>query len=66
MSEPTVKLSLGYTKNMGNFESLRMDVGVEFEKRPDETLDHAFERAYAKLEEKLVEFFTKAVTELGE
>lgn len=66
MSEPVVKMSLGYTKNMGNFESLRMDVGVEFEKRPTENLDQAFERAYDKLEQELIRFFTRAVNELGE
>lgn len=29
MSNTVIKVSYGYTKNMGNFESQRLDVGVE-------------------------------------
>jgi hypothetical protein len=65
MSEPRVEVSIGYTRNLGNFESLRMDVGVSFDKKPDENIDQAFERAYAKIEEKLVQFVLRAEGELG-
>ena len=41
-----VKVSLGYTLNLGNFESLRIDVGVEDRVIGDENLDHAMDRTY--------------------
>ena len=49
---------MGYTNNLGNFESLRIDVGIEDSRRSDETVDETFSRLYAKLENKLVEFVT--------
>ena len=33
---PRVTVSMGYTKNMGNFESLRLDIGLEASGRPGE------------------------------
>ncbi len=53
---PRVTLHMGYTNNLGNFESLRIDVGIEDSRRSNETVDDTFARLYEKLEGKLVEF----------
>lgn len=55
----TVRVDLQYTKNLGNFESLRVAIGVEDFLRNNETVDEATERVYnfveKKLEEKLLD-----------
>lgn len=43
---PRVTASVGYTVNVGNFESLRIDLGVEDVKRPGETLKEANARLF--------------------
>lgn len=64
-SEPTrVTVSLGYTVNMGNYESLRLDVAVEDSARSDESVNTAFERVYAYTEKKLIEKVTVIRTEM--
>ena len=41
-----VSVTLGYTLNLGNFQSLRLDLGVVDGKRDEETTNDAFERVY--------------------
>jgi len=52
-----VQVSLGYTVNMGDFESARIDIGVSSDPREGETVDQTFNRVYnyveARLEEKV-------------
>lgn len=55
MDETKVKVSLGYTLNLGNFQSLRIDIGVEDSKREGEMTNDAFERVYKYVEAKLAE-----------
>jgi hypothetical protein len=55
MEETKVNVALGYTLNLGNFQSLRIDVGVQDSKRAGETTSEAFERVYSFVEAKLVE-----------
>jgi len=55
MDETKVKVSLGYTLNLGNFQSLRIDIGVEDSKRDGEMTNDAFERVYKYVEAKLTE-----------
>jgi hypothetical protein len=52
-----VKVSVGYTRNMGNFESLRVDVGLELEGKgnPNPTFEKAYNWAEGKLLEKVDE-----------
>jgi hypothetical protein len=50
-----VKVELGFTKNLGNFENLRVSIGVEDYVRDGETVDAATERVYAFVENKVVE-----------
>lgn len=39
-----VSYSLGFTRNMGEFESLRLDVGIEADSLTGESTAEAFER----------------------
>jgi hypothetical protein len=50
-----VTVGLGYTLNLGNFQSLRIDVSVSDNKREGENTNDAFERVYKFVEEKLAE-----------
>ena len=61
-----VKVTLGYTLNLGNFQSLRLDLGVIDNKREDETTDQAFERVYKFVEDKLTEKIKEAQEEAAE
>jgi len=46
----SVRVALGYTRNMQNFESLRMDFAIEDDTRNDENVQQAFDRIYDKVE----------------
>jgi len=51
--ETKVTVGLGYTLNLGNFQSLRIDLSVSDNKRDGENINDAFERVYSFVEEKL-------------
>ena len=55
MEETKVNVALGYTLNLGNFQSLRIDIGIQDSKRDGETTNDAFERVYKYVEAKLAE-----------
>lgn len=55
MEQTKINVMLGYTLNMGNFQSLRIDVGIEDHKREGENTNEAFERVYSFVEQKLTE-----------
>lgn len=55
MEETKVNVALGYTLNLGNFQSLRIDIGIQDAKRDGETTNDAFERVYKFVEAKLAE-----------
>jgi len=59
-----VKIGLGYTLNLGNFQSLRIDLEVQDNKREGETTSEAFERVYAFVETKLQEKVNEAQGEI--
>jgi len=59
-----VNVSLGYTLNLGNFQSLRIDLGVEDSKREGENVGEAFDRVYAFVEERLTEKIKEASSEI--
>lgn len=61
-----VSVTLGYTLNLGNFQSLRLDLGVVDSKRDGENTDQAFERVYKFVEDKLTEKINEAKAELNE
>lgn len=61
MSDNTnVTVNLGYTLNLGNFQSLRVDLGCTDSVKQDETVDAAMERVYAFVESKVVEKIEEA------
>lgn len=59
-----VKVALGYTLNLGNFQSLRIDLEVSDNKRDGENTNDAFERVYAFVEDKLAEKVKEASAEI--
>jgi hypothetical protein len=50
-----VKVDLSFTRNLGNFESIKIGVGVEDDLRAGENVDTATERVYKFVENKLIE-----------
>ena len=64
--ETKVSVTLGYTLNLGNFQSLRLDLGVVDSRRNGETADQAFERVYKFVEDKLTEKINEAKSEINE
>ena len=61
--ETKVTVGLGYTLNLGNFQSLRIDLSVSDNKREGENTSDAFERVYAFVEQKLAEKVKESVEE---
>ena len=61
-----VSVTLGYTLNLGNFQSLRLDLGVVDSKRNGENTNDAFERVYKFVEDKLTEKINEAKSEINE
>jgi len=61
-----VNISLGYTLNLGNFQSLRIDLGVEDSKRDGESINDAFDRVYGFVEDKLITKINEAKDETSE
>lgn len=61
-----VTVSMGFTRNMGNFESMRIDIGVEASANQGERVVEAFDRVYAFVEKKLVEKFSETEAELSQ
>jgi hypothetical protein len=60
----TVKVGLGYTLNLGNFQSLRIDLEISDSKREGENTSDTFDRVYAFVEDKLAEKVKEASQEL--
>lgn len=55
MSETKVKVDLSFTRNLGNYESIKIGIGIEDSVRSGETVNSATERVYKFVEEKLIE-----------
>lgn len=63
-SKAKVNVTLGYTLNLGNFQSLRIDLGIEDSERAGENIQQAFDRVYAFVEEKLTDKVKEASAEI--
>jgi hypothetical protein len=50
-----VKVDLSFTRNLGNYESIKIGIGIEDDVRQGETVDAATERVYTFVENKLIE-----------
>jgi hypothetical protein len=64
--ETKVNVTLGYTLNLGNFQSLRLDLGIIDSRREGENINDAFERVYKFVEDKLTEKVNEAKVEIDE
>lgn len=60
----SVSAEIGFTKNLGNFQSVKVSVGIEDYVRNGETFDQAYARVFAKIEDKLAEKVAQAVKDL--
>jgi hypothetical protein len=61
-----VNVTLGYTLNLGNFQSLRIDIGVQDSLRNEENVDAAFNRVYEFVEQKLIQKVNESKAEIKE
>jgi hypothetical protein len=59
-----VSVTLGYTMNLGNFQSLRVDLGCIDFVRKEETTDEAMERVYEFVESKVSQKIEEAKKEI--
>lgn len=50
---------------MGNFESLRVDIGIEDSSRPEENINDTFDRVYTYASKKLMEKVNEVEAELN-
>lgn len=50
-----VKVDLSFTRNLGNYESIKIGIGVEDDVRQGEHVNDATERVYKFVEDKLIE-----------
>ena len=62
--ETKVTVGLGYTLNLGNFQSLRIDLSITDNKRDGENTNEAFDRVYTFVEAKLSEKVREATAEI--
>jgi len=65
-NETKVSVTLGYTLNLGNFQSLRVDLGVVDSVREGENTNEAMDRVYGFVEAKVVEKVQEAKSQLAE
>jgi hypothetical protein len=61
-----VSVTLGYTLNLGNFQSLRLDLGVVDYTRSEETTNDAMDRVYQFVENKLISKIQEAKEQLAD
>lgn len=65
MSETTnVKVELQFVRNLGNYESVRVSIGVEDFVRKGESVDEATDRVYDFVENKVIEKVSEIEKEL--
>ena len=62
--ETKVTVGLGYTLNLGNFQSLRIDLSITDSKRDGENTNEAFDRVYSFVEAKLADKVREATAEI--
>jgi hypothetical protein len=65
VAETRVKVDLSFTRNLGNYESIRIGVGIEDDVRNGETVASATERVYKFVEDKLIEKTREVEKELN-
>jgi hypothetical protein len=63
-SSTIVKVDLQFTRNLGNYESIKIGIGVEDIVRSGENVDSATDRVYKFVEQKLIEKASEMEEEL--
>ncbi len=58
-------MGLKFVRNLGNYESVHVDIGVEDYVRQNESVDSAVDRVYAFVEGKLAEKVREIEADLG-
>jgi len=66
MMNTRVKVDLKFVRNLGNYESLHVDIGIEDDVRQGETVNEATERVYKFVESKLKEKVEEITKELND
>ena len=61
-----VKVDLSFTRNLGNYESIKIGIGVEDDVRQGKHVNDATERVYKFVEDKLTVKVAEAKVELQE
>ena len=65
MNQTNVRVELQFTRNLGNYESLKVSIGVEDQVRStDKNIDEATNRVYDFVENKLMEKVNEIEEEL--
>ncbi len=63
--DPTkVKVSIGFTANLQDFNSLRVDIGIEDHKRDNENTSQAVDRVYKFVEAELERRLEQTMSEI--
>jgi hypothetical protein len=60
-----VRVELQYVRNLGNYESLRVSIGVEDFVRDGESVNEATDRVYEFVESKIIEKVSEMEEELN-
>jgi len=63
-TKTNVKVELSFTRNLGNFESIKINIGIEDFQRDGENIDEATNRVYNFVEHKLMEKVNEIEEEL--
>jgi hypothetical protein len=63
-SSTSVRVNLEFVRNLGNYESIRISIGVEDTVRQGETVNEATDRIYEFVETKLIEKSNEVESEL--
>jgi hypothetical protein len=63
-NQTNVKVELHFTRNLGNFESVRIGLGIEDWVREGENTSSATDRIYKFVEEKLIEKVNEIESEI--
>jgi hypothetical protein len=63
-SQTNVRVELQFTRNLGNYESLKVSIGIEDHQRANENIDEATNRVYTFVEKKLMEKVNEIEAEL--
>jgi hypothetical protein len=63
-NQTSVRVELQFTRNLGNYESIKLSVGVEDFVRTGENTNTATDRVYKFVEDKLIEKVKEIESEL--